>query len=75
KIIGRQPDSYIEERARLLIGLGQVELSEGYLEKAEQLLQEARTLVEAKDMNWWRSVVDDLLERLTRAKGQREQAG
>ncbi len=74
KIIDRQPNSYIEEKARLLIGLGQVELSEGYLDEAEQLLQEAKTLVEAKDMNWWRSVVDGLWERLALAKGQRAQA-
>ena len=74
KIVERQPDSYIEERARLLIGLGQVELSEGYLEKAEYLLQEAKGIVETRDLNWWRPVVDDLLKRLALARRRREQA-
>jgi predicted ATPase/class 3 adenylate cyclase len=69
KIIDRQPDSYIEERARLLIGMGQVELNEGNLEKAETLLHEAMALIETKELTGWRPVAVNLLERLSLAKG------
>jgi len=71
KIISHQPDSFVEERARLLIGLGQVELCEGNLSLAENLLQEAIELIENRDLVWWRPVADYFMGRLYLSKGEK----
>lgn len=69
-IIDGQPESYIEERARLLLGLGQVEVREGNLAQAAALLQEAGNLIEAKDLFWWRPAACYFLAEMELARGQ-----
>ena len=61
KLIELQPDSYIEEKARLLIGLGQVELSTNNLEAAKQFLEKATKLIDEKKLIWWRPIADYFL--------------
>ncbi|PIE82321.1 MAG: hypothetical protein CSA11_01160 [Chloroflexi bacterium] len=74
KLIERQPEVFVEERARLLIGSGQVELNEGYLDRAETLLQEALVLIEDKDLAWWRPVASYFLGCLYQARGEQKRA-
>jgi len=45
QLIEIQPESYPEEKVRLLIGLGQIELKDGSLDKAEEFLQAAASLM------------------------------
>ena len=58
KIIDFQPDSYIEEQARLYIGLGQVELNNGNYAAAERLLKRSRKLIIEKELIWWRPIAE-----------------
>jgi tetratricopeptide (TPR) repeat protein len=48
-------DNYPEEKARLMIGLGCLELGIGTAEKAGQLFQSALELIEEKQLNWWQT--------------------
>lgn len=57
QLIEARPDSYVEERARLLIGQGQIELRNGEVAAAESLFEDAEELIESKDLAWWRPVV------------------
>jgi class 3 adenylate cyclase/tetratricopeptide (TPR) repeat protein len=61
KLIDLQPNSYIEEKARLFIGLGQVELFEKNLEAAKQVLDKADKLINEKNLIWWRPIADYFL--------------
>ncbi|NJN55559.1 MAG: tetratricopeptide repeat protein [Anaerolineae bacterium] len=74
KIINQHPDGFIEERARLLIGLGQVELNEGDLRQAELLLHEAMMVIEDKELYWWRPVALYFMGQLFVAKLELAQA-
>jgi tetratricopeptide (TPR) repeat protein len=58
RLIDLQPESYIEERARLLIGLGQVEIFSGRLSKAMKLLHDAYDLIDERELIWWRPLVE-----------------
>ncbi len=68
KLIEAKPDSYHEEKTRLLIGRGYLELKNGYLEQAESNLETAAQAIEEKGFNWWRPAVHYYLAlvRLTR---------
>jgi tetratricopeptide (TPR) repeat protein len=57
ELIKERLDSYVEEQARLFIGLGQVELRSGEFQAAETFFRQARELVETKELAWWRPVV------------------
>ncbi|MCA9953842.1 MAG: tetratricopeptide repeat protein, partial [Anaerolineales bacterium] len=57
EIIDRQPEYYPEERARLLIGLGQLELAAENWLLAHNLLVEAKELIEARQLSWWAPAV------------------
>ncbi len=54
QLIKRRPDSYPEERARLLLGLGQVELRVGNLDQARRLLEQSKAIIEEKNLDWLR---------------------
>ncbi len=56
-LIETQPDSYPEEKFRLLIGLAQLALHDGHASTAVALLAEAKTAVEAMNFSWWRPAV------------------
>jgi tetratricopeptide (TPR) repeat protein len=57
ELISLRPDSFPEEKARLLIGLGQVELRVGNVKQAKHKLDEAQAAVEEKELDWWRPAV------------------
>jgi tetratricopeptide (TPR) repeat protein len=57
QLIEARPDSYLEEQARLFIGLGQVELKNGELTTAKSCLESAEQLIETMDLAWWRPVL------------------
>ena len=61
KLIKLQPDSYIEERARLFIGLGQVALAQNNLIVAKDFLEKADSLIDEKNLIWWRPIADYFL--------------
>ena len=61
KLIDLQPESYIEERARLLTGLGQVEIYSGNLLEAKEYLEESCKLIDEKELIWWRPIAEYLL--------------
>jgi tetratricopeptide (TPR) repeat protein len=46
-------DNYPEEKARLLIGLGCLDLAVGTVEDARKQFQTALDLIEGKQLNWW----------------------
>lgn len=56
QLIDRRPEDYPEKRIRLLLGYGQVELEAGSLARAAAMLDEAATMIEDKDLAWWRPV-------------------
>lgn len=56
RFIDQRPHSYPEEKVRLLLGYGQVELEYGETEKAESLLKTGEKLIEEMDFVWWRPV-------------------
>ena len=56
-----KPESYIEEQARLYIGLGQVELNLHQLNEAESFLVMAESIILEKDLIWWRPIAEYLL--------------
>ncbi len=60
-LIDLQPESYGEEKVRLLLGLGQVELMKGSLAVARTRLKEADRLINEKGFAWWRPVADYFL--------------
>jgi tetratricopeptide (TPR) repeat protein len=60
-LIDLQPESYIEEMARLLIGLGQVEIFSGSLSTAKKYLREAHKLIDEKELIWWQPIVEYFL--------------
>jgi len=74
KLIDLQPDSYIEEKARLLVGLGEVEIFSGTLSQAEELLQASYELINHKELIWWRPVVEYYLGVMCQKDGQKAQA-
>lgn len=61
QLIELRPTSYPEEEARLLIGLGQVELRSGSVERAESLLRKGKEIIEEKYLAWWRPAVNYFL--------------
>ncbi len=61
KLIERQPESYPEEEARLLIGWGQIELRDGSLAAADEQLKAALAMIDERDLSWWRPAVAYLL--------------
>lgn len=56
-LIEKQPESYPEEKVRLLIGLAQLALHEGQATQAVALLAEVKTAVETMNFSWWRPAV------------------
>ena len=56
QLIELQPDSYIEEQARLYIGLGQVEINNDNLEVAETYLTLSENLIKEKELVWWKPI-------------------
>ncbi|MCA9916991.1 MAG: tetratricopeptide repeat protein [Anaerolineales bacterium] len=60
-LIDLQPDAYIEEKARLYIGLGQVELFEGNHKISEEFLKKSDELIAEKNLVWWRPITDYFL--------------
>ncbi len=61
KFIDLQPESYIEETARLLIGLGQVEIYSGSVSRAKQYLENSYKLIDEKELIWWRPFAEYFL--------------
>ncbi|VAW40672.1 hypothetical protein MNBD_CHLOROFLEXI01-2295, partial [hydrothermal vent metagenome] len=53
EMIERQPESYPEEQARLMIGLGQLELETGNYAPAKDLLVQALKLIDQRKLRWW----------------------
>jgi adenylate cyclase len=56
-LIQQHPNNYIEEHARLLIGLGQLSLQVGSLAEAETFLDNGLKIIEEKELSWWRAPV------------------
>lgn len=52
-----QSENYPEERARLLLGLGCLELKVGTAAKAATLFQSALEIILEKQLNWWKPAV------------------
>ncbi|MBK8901871.1 MAG: tetratricopeptide repeat protein [Anaerolineaceae bacterium] len=69
QLIDLQPESYIEETARLLVGLGQVELNSGNTLAAKQYLQDAYKLMNDKDLIWWQPVAEHFLGIVFKLEG------
>ncbi|WP_420631586.1 tetratricopeptide repeat protein [Candidatus Leptofilum sp.] len=53
KIIQQQPENYPEEKARLLIGQGQLEMVTDNLPLAKNLLSQAKELIYERQLSWW----------------------
>ena len=60
-LIELQPDSYIEEKARLYIGMGQVELNTGNISVARNYLENAATQIKNKHLSWWQPIAEYFL--------------
>lgn len=69
-LIALRPDDYPEEKARLLLGFGQVALTAGDTGQADALLREAEAIIADKGLAWWRPAVCYFggLTRLAQAK-------
>jgi tetratricopeptide (TPR) repeat protein len=52
-----QPEAYGEERVRLLLGLGLVDLRQGSLPEAQTWLHDADLLIAERGFAWWQPVV------------------
>ncbi|HEX6387166.1 MAG TPA: tetratricopeptide repeat protein, partial [Anaerolineae bacterium] len=57
RLIELRPDDYPEEKARLMIGLGLLDLRSGSVEKATDILHRAEEMIEERSLAWWRPVV------------------
>ena len=57
QLIDLRQGYYLEAEARLLIGLGQVELQTAALERAQYLFTEAKEIIEENNFAWWRPAV------------------
>lgn len=68
-LIDQQPDSYVEEKARLLAGLGQVEIHSGSLSKAKEYLEASYKLIDEKELIWWRPIAEYYLGLVLRLEG------
>jgi predicted ATPase/class 3 adenylate cyclase len=66
QLIDLQPESYVEERARLLVGLGEVEINAGSIFKAKAYLQDSYQLINDKELIWWRPIAEYFLGVLYR---------
>ncbi|MCA9927663.1 MAG: AAA family ATPase [Anaerolineales bacterium] len=53
ELINLQPESFLEERVRCLLGMGQVELYSGNLAISKDLLTEAKYLADKHKFYWW----------------------
>ena len=74
RLIDLQPDSYIEEKARLLAGLGQVEIHSGSLAKAKIYLRDSYKLIDEKELIWWRPIAEYFLGIVSKLEGNAVQA-
>lgn len=74
KLIDLQPESYIEERARLLIGLGQAEIFSGSLSRAKKYLADAHESINERELIWWRPVVEYFLGVVYKRQGDLAEA-
>lgn len=72
--LDRRPESYPEERVRLLIGLAQVALGKGLPQQAEKLLDEAGTLARENELVWWLPAVSYWLGLARLRRGDRGDA-
>ena len=52
-LISEHPESYLEEKIRLCLGLAEIELNVGSLMEARKFLDEAYSLIEEKELYWW----------------------
>ena len=60
QLVASQPEDagmYVQEAARLWLGLGIAALHTGHLSQAETLFQKALRAVESRQLLWWRPVV------------------
>lgn len=60
QLVASQPEDagmYVQEAARLWLGLGIVALNTGHLSQAETLFQKALRAVESRKLVWWHPVV------------------
>ncbi len=60
QLVASQPEDagmYVQEAARLWLGLGIAALHTGHLSQAEMLFQKALRAVESRKLLWWRPVV------------------
>ncbi|MCL4265014.1 MAG: AAA family ATPase [Anaerolineae bacterium] len=74
ELIDLQPEGFNEERVRLLLGLGLVDLKRGFLPEAQARLSEADSLINEKGFVWWRPVADYFLGLLWLQKQEPETA-
>ncbi|MCA9943126.1 MAG: tetratricopeptide repeat protein [Anaerolineales bacterium] len=74
KLIELQPDSYIEESARLWASLGQVEIHSGTISEAKAYLQKSYELIQAKELIWWQPVVEYFLGLVSKEEGNLHEA-
>ncbi|WP_420642885.1 tetratricopeptide repeat protein [Candidatus Leptofilum sp.] len=74
QLINSQPESYIEEKARLLVGLGEIEIRSGSLNSAEDLLEKSYQLIEHKELIWWKPITEYFLGVLYRKMGREAEA-
>mgnify|MGYP002622782712 CR=1 FL=1 len=73
-LIDLQPESYIEERARLWVGLGQVEAFSGSLTEAKKFLSDAYHLIQERELIWWLPIVEYFLGVVSQRQGERVEA-
>ena len=60
QLVASQPEEagmYVQEAARLWLGLGIVALNTGHLSQAETMLQKALRAVESRKLRWWLPMV------------------
>ena len=57
RLIESRSEDYPEERARLMIGLGELELKRGFIVRAADMFSKAEEIVEDKNLAWWRPIV------------------
>ncbi|GAB4272515.1 MAG: adenylate/guanylate cyclase domain-containing protein [Candidatus Promineifilaceae bacterium] len=74
QLIERHPENYPEEKARLLIGRGELALAAGSVKDAISLLETAVQLIEEKDLEWWQPAVHYHLGRAYMRAGKLDTA-
>ena len=74
KLIADQPDRYPEEQIRLDIGMAQVELKNGSIQKSSNLLVEVLSRIHQFDADWWLPSVYHLLGEVNLAQNKEEEA-